>query len=158
MSPSADDADHADAKKAYLEAPEGIREQKGAEAPIVRETLRLIVRARREGVVLFARADGKLGLKADRPPSDELLVIQKEYKADILALLPPPRVERAKLMLWQLRALGFRPYLNDKGVLLIADAHATGKKRRDVSQYLPIAEVFDTIVAGLVDDSGLLDS
>jgi hypothetical protein len=132
--------------------------KKGAEAPTVREALRLIVRARREGVVLFARADGKLVSKADRPPSDELLVILKEHKADILALLPPPGVERAKLVLCQLRALGFRPYLNDKGVLLIADAHATGKKRRDVSQYLPIAEVFDTIVAGLVDDSGLLDS
>jgi hypothetical protein len=42
-------------------------------------------------------------------------------------------------------------------VLLIADAHATGKKRRDVSQYLTIAEVFDTIVAGLADDPDLLD-
>ncbi len=65
-------------------------------------------------------------------------------------------VERAKLTIWQLHELGFRPYLNDKGVLLIADAHATGKKRRDVSQYLPIAEVFDELVAGLADDPGLL--
>ena len=30
---------------------------------------------------------------------------------------------------------------------MIADAHATGKKRRDVSQCLPIARVFDEIVA-----------
>jgi len=80
------------------------------------------------------------------------------HKADILALLPPPRIELAKLMIWRLRSLGFRPYLNDKGVLLIADAHATGKKRRDVSQYLPIARVFDEIVAGLANDPGLLDS
>ena len=80
------------------------------------------------------------------------------HKADILALLPPPRSELAKLMIWRLRSLGFRPYLNDKGVLLIADAHATGKKRRDVSQYLPIARVFDEIVAGLANDPGLLDS
>ena len=77
------------------------------------------------------------------------------HKADILALLLPPRVERAKLVLCQLRALGFRPYLNDQGALLISDA--TGR-RRGVADYLPIAEVFDTIVAGLVDDSGLLDS
>jgi hypothetical protein len=155
MSPSADDADCADAKKRTWKPPGGIREQKGAEAPTVREALRLIVRARREGVVLFARADGKLVSKADRPPSDELLVILKEHKADILALLLPPRVERAKLVLCQLRALGFRPYLNDQGALLISDA--TGR-RRGVADYLPIAEVFDTIVAGLVDDSGLLDS
>ena len=55
-----------------------------------RDTLRIIVRARREGVTLFAKADGKLGLKADRPPSDELLAVLKEHKADILALLVPP--------------------------------------------------------------------
>lgn len=55
-----------------------------------RETISIIVRARREGVTLFAKADGKLGLKADRPPSDELLAILKEHKADILALLVPP--------------------------------------------------------------------
>ena len=55
-----------------------------------REALQIIVRARREGVVLFSKADGKLGLKADRPPSDELLAVLKEHKADILALLVPP--------------------------------------------------------------------
>ena len=40
---------------------------------------------------------------------------------------------------------------------MIVDAYATGKKRRDVSQRLPIAEVFDTLVAGLADDPNLLD-
>ena len=119
MNPSTDDADHADAKRRTWKPPEGIREQKGAEAPTVHETLRLIVRARREGVVLFARADGKLGLKADRPPSDELLTILKEHKAEIVAVLVPPSgaslaVERAKRMIWRLRALGFRPNLDGR--------------------------------------------
>ena len=50
-----------------------------------------------------------------------------------------------------------RAYLNDQGVLMIADAHATGKKRRDVSECLPIARVFDEIVTELADDPGLLD-
>ena len=40
---------------------------------------------------------------------------------------------------------------------MIVDADATGKKRRDVSQYLPIAEVFDKLVAGLADDPKLLE-
>ena len=128
-----------------------------------RETLQIIVRARHEGVKLFARADGKLGWKASPQPSDELLAILKEHKADILALLPPPprpsfAIGPAKAIAARLRALGFRPYLNDQGALLIADAYATGKKRRDVSERLPIAEVFDTLVAGLADDPGLLDS
>ena len=124
-----------------------------------RETLQLIVRARREGVTLSVKAGGKLGLKADRPPPDELLAVLKEHKAEILALLVPPpvaslAVERAKRTIAQLRLRGFRAYLNDQGVLMIA----TGKKRRDVSQYLPIARVFDEIVAGLANDPGLLDS
>lgn len=38
--------------------------------------------------------------------------------------------------------------------MLIADA--AGRKR-SVSEYLPITAVFDTIVAGLADDLGLLD-
>jgi hypothetical protein len=38
---------------------------------------------------------------------------------------------------------------------LIADA--TGR-RRDVTRYLPIDEVFDELVAGLADDPELLDS
>ena len=74
-----------------------------------RETLRLIVQARRAGVTLFIRIDGQLGLRTDRPPAGELLVAIEEHKADILALLPPPRVELAKLMIWRLRAQGFRP-------------------------------------------------
>jgi hypothetical protein len=135
-----------------------------------REALQIIVRARSEGVTLFAKADGKLGLKADRSPSDELLTVLKEHKAEILDLLVPPArtslppacaslaVERAKRTIWQLRSLGFRPRLDFEGTLVIADAYATGKKRRDVSQRLPIAEVFDTLVAGLADDPGLLDS
>ena len=40
---------------------------------------------------------------------------------------------------------------------MIVDAYATGKKRRDVSQRLPIAEVFDMLVAGLADDPKLLE-
>jgi hypothetical protein len=128
-----------------------------------RETLQLIVRARREGVTLSVKAGGKLGLKGDRPPPDELLAALKEHKAEILALLVPPpvaslAVERAKRTIAQLRLRGFRAYLNDQGVPMIADAHATGEKRRDVSQYLPIARVFDEIVAGLANDPGLLDS
>ena len=135
-----------------------------------RETISIIVRARREGVTLFAKADGKLGLRADRSPSDELLAVLKEHKADILALLVPPvrmflpspcaslAVERVKRTIWQLRSLGFRPRLDADGALVIVDAYATAKKRRDVSQRLPIAEVFDQIVAGLTEDPGLLDS
>ena len=63
-------------------------------------------------------------------------------------------VERARKSIWQLQALGFVAYLDPEGALLIADA--TGN-RRDVSWRLPIAEVFDRIVAGLADDPGLLD-
>ncbi len=124
------------------------------------EAVSIIVQARREGVVLFAKVDGKLGLKGDRPPSGELLAALKEHKADILALLPQPPCgssanERAKRMTARLRSLGFRPYL-DCGVLLIADVMTTGK-RRDPSEYLPIGEVFDEVVAGLSDDPKLLD-
>jgi hypothetical protein len=63
--------------------------------------------------------------------------------------------ERAKLTIWQLHELGFHPYLDAQGALLIAD---TAGDRRDFSQYLPIAEVFDAIVDGLDEDPGLLDS
>lgn len=134
-----------------------------------REAHQIIVRARREGVTLFAKADGKLGLKADRSPSDELLTVLKEHKAEILELLVPPArtslppacaslaVEQAKRTIWQLRSLGFRLRLDAEGALVIVDGYATGKKRRDVSQRLPIAEVFDALVAGLADDPGLLD-
>jgi hypothetical protein len=58
-------------------------------------------------------------------------------------------------MTCRLRARGFRAYLDSQGVLLIADA--TGR-RRDVTRYLPIDEVFDELVAGLADDPELLDS
>jgi hypothetical protein len=125
----------------------------------VQETLQLITRSRREGVTLFARSDGKLGWRANPRPHDALLVVLKEHKADILALLPPPpgaspALGPAKAMIARLRGFGFRPYLNDQGVLLIADA--TGKNR-DVSRFMSIATVFDTLVAGLADDSTLLD-
>ena len=65
----------------------------------------------------------------------------------------PPSVERAKAMITRLRQLGFNPYLNDHGVLLIADA--TGR-RRDVSWHLPVAKVFNDLTAGLDEDPGLL--
>jgi hypothetical protein len=133
-----------------------------------REALSIIVRARREGVTLFTKADGKLGWKAAQRPSDALLAVLKEHREEILAALPPPSappppcasiaVERAKRTIWQLRSLGFRPRLDAEGALGIVDTYATGKKRRDVSQRLPIAEVFDTLVAGLNEDPGLLDS
>jgi hypothetical protein len=64
-------------------------------------------------------------------------------------------VEPATPMTCRLRARGFRAYLDSQGVLLIADA--TGR-RRDVTRYLPIDEVFDELVAGLADDPELLDS
>jgi hypothetical protein len=55
-------------------------------------------------------------------------------------------------MIARQQARGFRAYL-DRGALLIADATW---RRRDVSRYLPIDEVFDAIVAGLAGDPGLL--
>ena len=67
-----------------------------------------------------------------------------------------PKIDRAKQMVAWLRKYGFHPYLDAQGALLIADA--TGM-RRDLSRsrYLTIATVFDTLVAGLADDPGLLD-
>jgi hypothetical protein len=136
---------------------------------IAREAFLAIARARREGVALSVRADGKLGLKADRAPSGELLAVLKEHKADILALLPPPpsappagpplagahpAIERAKQMTARLRALAFWPYLSAEGVLLLADE--TGR-RRSVADYLPIGAVFDDLNAGLDEDPRLLD-
>ena len=58
-------------------------------------------------------------------------------------------------MIERLRSLGFRPYLDDRGVLMIADE--TGR-RRDVSWHLPVAKVFNDLTAGLDQDPGLLDS
>jgi DNA (cytosine-5)-methyltransferase 1 len=125
-----------------------------------REAVQAIVRARREGVELFARDDGKLGWKARPRPADELLGLLAKHKADILGLLPSPpggslAIGPAKKTIWQLQALGFAAYLDDQGVLLIADP--TGR-RRDPSEYLPIGKAFDTIVARLAEDPGLLDS
>ena len=122
------------------------------------EAVSIIVRARREGVTLFAKADGKLGWKGAQRPSDELLAVLKEHREEILALLPLPAsasfaIGPAKATVTRLQALGFRAYL-DHGALLIADA--TGR-RRDVSRYLPIKEVFDRLNAGLDEDPGLLD-
>ena len=111
----------------------------------------------------MAKADGKLGWKASPQPSDELLAILTEHKADILALLPPPprpgpslAIGPAKAIIARLRRHGFRPYL-DCGLLLIADVKTVGKRKRDLSQYMPIDKVFDVIVAELVDDPRLLD-
>jgi hypothetical protein len=123
-----------------------------------REAAALIMHARRAGVMLTVGADGKLGWKADRPPSDDLLATLKQHKVDILALLPQPpcaslAVEHAKRLVLRLEALGFRPFL-DEGALMIADAAGKG---RDLSRYLSIGEVFDTLVAGLADNSELLD-
>jgi DNA (cytosine-5)-methyltransferase 1 len=122
------------------------------------EAVSIIVRARRERVTLFAKADGKLGWKGAQRPSDALLAVMKEHREEILALLPLPAsasfaIGPAKATVTRLQALGFRAYL-DHGALLIADA--TGR-RRDVSRYLPIKEVFDRLNAGLDEDSGLLD-
>ena len=109
---------------------------------------------------LTARADGKLGLKADRAPSIDLLAILKEHKAEILALIRPPSristaIGPARSMLRRVRALGFEVTLSDAGALLIGDV--TGRADRSIALRLPIAEVFDTIVAGLADDPDLLD-
>ena len=124
-----------------------------------RDGAAVMIRAHRAGVVLTAGADGKLDWKAAQRPPDALLATLKQRKADILALLPQPpsaslAVARAKRRLLRLEALGFRPFL-DQGALMITDA--TGR-RRGVADYLPIGEVFDTIVAGLNEDPGLFDS
>jgi hypothetical protein len=122
-----------------------------------RETAALIIRARREGVTLTARADGKLGWKADRPLSEEFLDLLKKHKYDFLALIRPPSraaVGPARSMLRRVRRMGFEATLTGAGALLISDA--TGKGR-SLALRLPIGEVFDTIVAGLADDPDLLD-
>jgi hypothetical protein len=63
-------------------------------------------------------------------------------------------VERAKKTVWQLHRLGFRASL-DNGALRIADVTGNG---RDLSRYLQVVEVFETIVAGLAENLRLLDS
>ena len=126
------------------------------------EPARIIIRARRQGVELFARADGRLGWKASPWPSDELLAVLAQHRADILALLPPPHrppgpslaVGAAKAIVARLRLLRFRAYLNGHA-LGIADASGRG---RDVSRFIPANELFRTLVAGLDADPALLDS
>jgi hypothetical protein len=117
----------------------------------------LIMRACREGVVL-TRAGDKLHWKADKPLPIELLAALKQRRDEILSLIPPPPseslvVKQAERTAARLREFGFRPYLDDKGVLLIADM--TGR-RRDLSRFMPIADVFDRLVAGLAQDPEML--
>ena len=126
------------------------------------EPATIIIRARRQGVELFARADGRLGWKASPRPSDELLTVLAQHKAGILALLPPPHpasgaspaIGLAKAIVARLRLLRFRAYL-DGHALGIAD---TTGRRRDVSRFIPANELFRTLVAGLDADPALLDS
>jgi hypothetical protein len=66
----------------------------------------------------------------------------------------PTAVERARQVVARLRELGFRPYLDDRGVLLISDVLGN---RRDLSRYMPIVQVFDDLVAGLKDEPRLLE-
>jgi hypothetical protein len=61
-------------------------------------------------------------------------------------------IERAKQMIEQLRDLGFRPYLDNRGALLIADVLGN---RRDVFRYAPT--VFGDLAAGLAENPRLLD-
>jgi hypothetical protein len=55
-------------------------------------------------------------------------------------------------MIEQLRDLGFRPYLDNRGALLIADVLGN---RRDVLRYAPT--VFGDLAAGLAENPRLLD-
>lgn len=124
-----------------------------------RAPVAVIMRACREGVALNAEAGGKLGWKAAQRPSDALLGALADHKADIFTLIAPSSpsplaVKRAKRMIARLRALAFWPYLNEEGALLITDEAG---RRRSVADYLPIAEVFGDLVAGLADDPALLD-
>jgi hypothetical protein len=58
------------------------------------------------------------------------------------------KVEVAKKAIERLRDLGFRPHLDDRGVLLIDDVLGN---RRDALRYAP------TLFNGLDEDPGLLD-
>ena len=125
----------------------------------VRQVFQIIAQALREGVVLSAGTDGQLGWRDPAQPSAKLLIALKEHEAEILELLAPPfrsspAVLQAKFMVWQLRARGFRPHLNEEGALLISDATGLG---RSPSKRLPVGEVFDTLVAGLAYDPELLE-
>ena len=61
------------------------------------------------------------------------------------------KIEQAKQMIEQ-RDLGFRPYLDNRGALLIADVLGN---RRDVLRYAPT--VFGDLAAGLAENPRLLD-
>jgi hypothetical protein len=123
-----------------------------------RETAALIIRGHREGIALSVKLDGKLGWKAAQRPPEALLGALVAHKADILAMISPSSpspfaVTRAKRRIAQLRALAFWPYL-DGGGLMIADE---ARRRRSVAKCLPIAAVFDDLVAGLAENPRLLD-
>jgi hypothetical protein len=125
-------------------------------------TYQLIARAAREGVKLAAAPGGLLEWTAAAPPSEVLLALLKAHKADILALLVPPPSEsaaivRARQTIWQLQSFGFRASCKDDFLTIADDFQVSGKYPRDVSKFLPIGEVFDTLVAGLADDPHLLD-
>jgi hypothetical protein len=69
-----------------------------------------------------------------------------------VAAIDLSKAERAKQTIERLRDLGFRPYVDDRGTLLIADVLGN---RRDVLRYAPT--VFGDLVAGLAEDPRLLD-
>jgi hypothetical protein len=59
------------------------------------------------------------------------------------------RVAKARALVADLARHGFTPRLDAKGALFIFDT--TGRSR-DLSRYLAIANVFETLVAGLRED------
>jgi hypothetical protein len=96
----------------------------------------------------FEYSAALLELKAPQaplPPDDEPRYIR-----------PPDPLEQAKKTLGRLSGLGFKACLDIKtGALLIHDA--TGL-RRDLSRFISVANVFDTLVAALSEDSELFNS
>ena len=89
-------------------------------------------RFRQDGVVFFHPSSGEERTKRVHPNRKSLLSWRDAFAADGNAVSGP-----------------LTP------ALLIADALG---KQRAVSQYLPIGELFDTLVAGLAINPGLLDS
>jgi hypothetical protein len=71
----------------------------------------------------------------------------------LAAAIELSKADQARQVIERLRKYGFRVSL-DRGLLLLGDA--TGR-RRDVTRFVDIATVFDTIVAGLDEYPGLLD-
>jgi hypothetical protein len=69
-----------------------------------------------------------------------------------VAAIELSKAGRAQRTLQRLRDLGFRPYLDDQGALLIADVLGN---RRDVLRYAPT--VFGDLAAGLAENPRLLD-